>query len=143
MKRFWDKVDVKGPDECWEWQGGTGSHGYGKFTQGRMWEMLHHRMAYTLRFGEIPSGQVVRHKCDNKLCANPHHLELGTQADNVRDAYERGQLNKQLTSDQVRQIRLRLRNGKRGIGKVLAAEFGTSPDIISRINTGKIYQEAG
>ena len=30
MKRFWDKVDVKGPDDCWEWQDCTGSHGYGK-----------------------------------------------------------------------------------------------------------------
>ena len=28
---------------------------------------------------------VIRHRCHNRLCINPKHLELGTQADNKRD----------------------------------------------------------
>ena len=32
--------------------------------------------------------QVVRHLCHNRLCLNPHHLTLGTQADNKRDDWE-------------------------------------------------------
>ena len=31
---------------------------------------------------------VVRHRCHNRLCVNPEHLELGTQADNKRDDWE-------------------------------------------------------
>lgn len=36
--------------------------------------------------GDIPRrGLVVRHKCDNRLCINPEHLEVGTQSANLRD----------------------------------------------------------
>ena len=31
---------------------------------------------------------VVRHRCHNRLCVNPEHLQLGTQADNKRDDWE-------------------------------------------------------
>lgn len=40
--------------------------------------------------GEIPDGLLVRHKCDNRLCVNPEHLELGTIQDNVNDREIRG-----------------------------------------------------
>jgi hypothetical protein len=36
--------------------------------------------------GDIPRhGLVVRHKCDNRLCINPDHLEVGTQSANLID----------------------------------------------------------
>ncbi|SDJ39010.1 HNH endonuclease [Lutimaribacter saemankumensis] len=28
---------------------------------------------------------VIRHRCHNRLCINPDHLEIGSQADNKRD----------------------------------------------------------
>lgn len=31
---------------------------------------------------------VVRHRCHNRLCINPDHLELGSRADNKRDDWE-------------------------------------------------------
>ena len=34
---------------------------------------------------EIPNGFIVRHKCDNRKCCNPEHLELGTYSDNSLD----------------------------------------------------------
>ena len=33
--------------------------------------------------------QIVRHRCHNRLCVNPRHLELGDRADNLRDERER------------------------------------------------------
>jgi hypothetical protein len=43
--------------------------------------------------GEIPEGMVIRHTCDNPGCINIDHLRIGTQADNVRDMYDRGRAN--------------------------------------------------
>lgn len=86
-ERFWSRVR-KG-DGCWLWLGGRESNGrYGACkiagrSQGA------HRWAYELTHGQIPAGLVVRHRCDNTLCCNPDHLEVGTQLDNRRDAVER------------------------------------------------------
>ena len=48
------------------------------------------RHIYEACFGEVPNGLVVRHKCDNRKCINPEHLELGTPQDNMNDMVERG-----------------------------------------------------
>ena len=49
-----------------------------------------HKYIYEECYGEIPSGMIIRHKCDNPNCINPEHLELGSYADNSRDMVERG-----------------------------------------------------
>jgi len=91
MKRFLSKID---PDShgsviCWPWIGSKVTHGYGKFTINGN-RISAHRFSYEYHIGPIPDGLVVRHRCDNPSCVNPHHLEIGTQADNMRDRDERG-----------------------------------------------------
>lgn len=49
-----------------------------------------HRLAFFLANGYWP--KICRHTCDVKLCWNPDHLIDGTQADNIRDAMERGRM---------------------------------------------------
>jgi integrase len=74
---------------CWHWTGSLSGAGYGYISYlGVRW--LVHRLAWASQNGPIPQGRVVRHKCDNPCCFNPDHLTIGTQGDNIRDAFERG-----------------------------------------------------
>ena len=90
---FWEKVDqTGGPDASWERQGSRNRDGYG-----RMWRVTDdglftraHRFAWYLTNGSIPKGILVRHKCDNRPCCNPSHLELGTIIENNEDCKLRG-----------------------------------------------------
>lgn len=70
---------------CWLWFGARNRNGYGVIHHG-----LAHRFAFIRFVGAIPRGSIVRHKCDTPACVNPDHLELGTQADNLRDIVKRG-----------------------------------------------------
>lgn len=73
---------------CWEWSGAKSSSGHGCIWIDGVRSGAH-RAAYLVWVGSIPSGLLVRHKCDNPPCINPGHLELGTVADNSRDMVER------------------------------------------------------
>lgn len=93
--RSMSKVDVKGPDDCWEWAGGLQKQGYGNFhvssPNGQPWvSWLAHRFAWTLAYGPIPEDLGVLHSCDNRPCCNPTCLFLGTDADNMRDMVLKG-----------------------------------------------------
>lgn len=91
LTRFWEKVDRRGPDECWEWRGGKYSNGYGRFTVGgtkRMWSYVAHRFAYEISVGPVDSALDLDHLCRNRSCVNPAHLEPVSRAENLRRARE-------------------------------------------------------
>jgi hypothetical protein len=92
-ERFWNKVN-KVEGTCWLWTGVSSSVGYGRFCwRERATSLIGaHRVSWMLTYGDIPDGLFVLHKCDVKLCVNPDHLWLGTNADNIRDAADKGLL---------------------------------------------------
>lgn len=100
VERFWSKVDVRGPDECWLWTDPPQRGGYGRFIlkhDGRHRSVSAHRASYSLRYGPIPEGDgyhgvCVLHRCDVRLCVNPSHLFLGTTKENTQDASRKGRL---------------------------------------------------
>lgn len=68
---------------CIEWQGSLNWQGYGTFGIGERKIVKAHRYAYERAKGRIPSGMVIDHKCRNKKCVNPDHLEPVTPKENV------------------------------------------------------------
>ena len=103
-QRFWDKVAIREPWECWEWQAHIHHTGYGAFGMNNA-SVFAHRVSWALAFGDIPGNMVVMHRCHNKPCVNPGHLRLGTQADNARD----GTKNQKLSIPDVEHIRVLLK----------------------------------
>ncbi len=91
-ERFWEKVNVRTINECWEWNACTYHHGYGKFSLTRCHPVYAHRVAYELTYGSIPPGLLVCHTCDNRPCCNPSHLFVGTQKDNMQDCKRKGRM---------------------------------------------------
>jgi len=142
-ERFWSKVDKKGPDECWEWNTRVSNGGYARIKiNGKYYQA--HRVSYRLNCGPIPKGMLVLHKCDNKICLNPNHLELGNQSKNMKDRSLRGRINMKnernpnakLSWDKVREIRSSsLTRGE------LANKYGISKGHISWVKHNKSWKE--
>ncbi len=151
-ERFWAKVDIRGPDECWPWKSWTNGAqrriGYGQFRgyQGIDGPIRSaHRIAYQLHCGESLKGWLVRHKCDNPLCCNPAHLSRGTHADNMRDMVARKRVafgsrsgKTKLTEKDVRLIRLLLAEGWRH--KPIAEHYGISMASLWDIKVGRNWK---
>lgn len=135
--RFWEKVDKKGPDECWEWEAGK-SEGYGRFNTNPIVKYAH-RLTWALINGEIPEGMCVCHTCDNRACCNPSHLFLGTKAENNKDMAEKGRSARgtkapgsMLSQKDVRRIRELYASGKHTQTR-LGERFGVTRQNISLI----------
>lgn len=101
--RFFRFVHHEPNTGCWLW-GGAASHCGGRQTYGVASEMPRetgdkpravsaHRASWIIHNGPIPSGLLVCHHCDVKLCVNPSHMFLGTHRDNTADMATKGRGN--------------------------------------------------
>jgi hypothetical protein len=143
--RFWPKVDVRGPKECWWWTACRLPAGYGRFSvNGRM--VLAHRYVYELVYGIDPGDLQVLHTCDNPSCCNPAHLFLGTQADNMADMEAKGRQSRgidrpaaKLTEEGVREARRLSADG--WSQRKIADKLGVNQATIWFVLNGKTWKD--
>lgn len=105
-----------------------------------------HRYVYELNHGKVSNDIVIRHKCDNTLCINVEHLEVGTHQDNMRDMVERGRSARgtknrsaKLNEDQIREIFLLIEEGKKTM-KEIAMLYGVHRNTIFSLKSGTTYK---
>lgn len=154
IARFWARVDKNGPipahapelGPCWVWIGGKNNSGYGNLTLNGE-SVQAHRVAWKLSNGEVPEGQFVLHRCDNRPCCRPSHLFLGDHQANSDDKMNknRGRWNKgeanhkaKLTADDVATIRAELSAG--ASNRSMEHRFNVSQATISHIKTGRKWK---
>jgi len=157
LERFWQRVDDADGDanQCWEFQGHVANHGYGNYwyisetqldAEGkpRKRYITAHRFSALIepRIGTKinAQGACVIHHCDNKICVNPNHLTVGTQADNMQDMIAKGRSNytiyegeangrSKLTEQAVREIRSLYQPGVVTC-KQLGEQYGVTEDAV-------------
>lgn len=120
---------IRGTD-CWEWQGKKTDLGYGILTVDKK-DLRVHRLMWQFYNGPLSKEDFVCHRCDNPSCANPSHLFIGNQLDNMRDAAAKGRVRKgvehhgaKFTEDDIREI---LRLKKEGATVLQIAESFSFP----------------
>lgn len=66
---------------CWGWSGTLSPTGYTTLNAERK-KWFGHRVSFEMHIGPIPDGFDIDHKCHNKSCTNPDHLQAVSRKEN-------------------------------------------------------------
>lgn len=161
LQRLWAQIEITGPPEwpspCWRWTGPLGGRDKRPVIEWGGKKQYVARLMLLLVKGPPPQIEealretykrhrekgieiamrrfVARHKCDNKVCPNPGHLEWGTHKDNMGDMKERERHG--LSHYVVRNIRRLLAEGR--TQEDVAGLYGVSRETVSAIATRRVY----
>lgn len=135
---------------CWNWNGSLTKDGYGQIANAAIEKAYGvkgaHRLSLMLFEHWQPADrrEQTRHRCHNRRCCNPEHLEPGSAKDNMRDMILagrslRGELhpNAKLSWLDVAMIRARRAAGE--TCAVLAGEFGITRGHVRAVEIGRVW----
>ena len=131
--KVFERIDMRGgdPEQCWPWVGPL-HKGRPYFTVNGK-KVLAYRLTYEMFKGEPLGEYLARHKCDNPVCCNPHHIEPGTHQDNMDDMVKRDRHG--LPKRVVLEVRTLLQEGNL-THQAIADKFGIARETVTSINTG-------
>jgi len=121
------RIVVDDQTGCWVWTGQK-SDGYGRVKYRNRFQRVH-VLLYREMVGPVPDGLELDHKCRNRSCVNPSHLEPVTNLENHRRSPQ-AKLDASLIPE-IREMAKRMSHGQ------ISAHFGVSRSLISRIIRGE------
>jgi len=98
------------------------------------------RKLWTKKYGDIPKGLYILHRCDEPGCINLKHIVLGTPLDNMVDRERKGRTwsgevcDRKLTAEEAREI-YALKGKERR--KDIADSYGVSISNVKKIWSGQ------
>ncbi|MCG6495678.1 HNH endonuclease [Kitasatospora sp. A2-31] len=161
IAEFWAQVARRGPDECWPWIGKPRNRfGYGFMRFDGQNTPPAHRIAYVIEHGLTLAdirGKQLNHQCatgDHRNdCANPAHVKIGTQAENMADKKlhgtmplgEKHHMGQRYPDELIRSARIRYHRpeGMQPTITELAVEACVAIGVMSRWLKGEFRREAG
>jgi hypothetical protein len=126
LEKYWIITDCGYTSPCHIWRGTIDNTGYGQYYSNKKHHRAH-RFVFEWYGGIIPEEMKLDHLCRQKACVNVKHLEVVTNAENIR----RGSLTK-LNAELAQNIRedYRLNNYTQ---RQLAKKYKISRSIICGI----------
>lgn len=89
--KYHNKIEIDVENGCHNWIGLTNGSGYGRVhttMYKRPGMKPAHRVSFHLANPQVDiRNLVVHHKCYNKACVNPEHLEAITHSANIQDGH--------------------------------------------------------
>lgn len=74
-EKFWNKVDKKSDDECWNWKGNINDFYVAK-EDGKKLRLRPKRFSWGLLIGPLKKENKLTNSCENLKCVNPKHLKI-------------------------------------------------------------------
>lgn len=119
-------------NDCWEYNGHINGTGY-KNIKILNKTIPTHRVMFYFKNPKISQNMIIRHKCNNKSCCNPDHLEYGSIRDNALD----------IKKEEMARFEIRYKE-TRGDIVLLCKEFNIKERTVkSRIYSMKLISKYG
>lgn len=137
-----EKKASKTIDGHWLWIEKDVRSGYG-----HCHGMPAHRFSYIVfnNISNLEKKIFVRHKCKEKLCVNPDHLELGNALSNARDKFRDETMysgEKHYRAKITKEVAAEIRKSKgQGTRVERSKRFGVSVSIIEKIDSNKSWKD--
>lgn len=131
------KYKVDKETNCWNCYSHSLNRGYPVFKRNGK-RLRISKYYFEQKFGEVPKGKLLCHKCNKSLCINPYHLYIGSYKDNSNDRCISGNSGQKLNKEKVLEIFSLFKKGCSN--KVIVKKFNVDPSSISRIRNGKNWK---